>query len=194
MTGSLLPLFLCGVTAGVCSVLFFFLRGLFAGRYPPRRFLLLLPKSVKKKKKKQGRTLGFLLDFAFCFLFGAYLVLYDATVLMGRGRIHHLCAFLFGCFLVRRLFLSVLFRPTERVIVFFLDLLRFLVRCTFYPVRKCFSLLFAILSSLYLILKAKNDRIRMKRKAKREIGSIEGDAGRAFLPAAVTEAIASGRD
>lgn len=194
MTGRLLPLFFCGTAAGVCSVALFFLRRALAGEYPPCRFRFALREKRRKRKGKRGAVVGFFLDFSFCFLFGAYLVLYDATVLGGRGRLFHLAAFSVGCYLVRRLFLSVLFRPTEYAIVFCFDLFRFLLRCLFYPVRKCFSLLFAFLSSVYLILKAKNDRIRLKRRAKREIGSIEGDAGRAFLPAAVTEALASGRE
>ena len=194
MTGRLLPLFLCGATAGGCSVLLFFLRRTLEGDGTPRRFRFLYRQKRRKTKRRRRVALGFLTDFLFCFLFGAYLVLYDATVLGGRGRIFHAVAFFCGVFLVRRVFLFLLFRPAERAVGFCLDLVRFLLRCLTYPARKCFSLLFAFLSSVYLILKAKNDKIRLQRRAKREITAIETDAGRAFLPVAVTESLISGRE
>ena len=193
MTGRLLPLFYCGTVAGGCSVVLFFLRRVLTGKYPPRRFRFAFLEKRRKPKRRRAAAVGFFLDFSLCFLFGGYLVLYDATVLGGRGRLFHLAAFFCGWFLVRRVFLSVLFRPTERAVVFCFDLFRFLLRCLFYPGRKCFSLLFAFLSSLYLILKAKSDKIRSRGRAKREIALIEKDAFGAFLPDAITEALVSGR-
>ena len=190
MTGPLFPLFLLGTAFGGISAFLSLVRGACTGEYPQKRFCF---KASGGRKAKRGKILPFVFDLLFSFLSGCYLVLYDATVLGGRGRLYHLAAFLAGFLAVRYLFLSVLKTQTERVFRFALDLFRFARYCFFYPVRKCFSTIRSILFHAYLILKRKNDKMRMKRKAKREIARLYSDAESAFLPLAVTEALASGR-
>ena len=190
MNGTLFPLFLLGTASGGISTVFSLVRRACAGAYPQKRFRF---KSSGRGKIKRGRILPFLIDLLFSLLTGCYLVLYDATVIGGRGRLYHLAAFLAGFFAVRYLLLSVLKTQTERVFRFWLDLFRFVRYCLFYPVRKCFLLIRSILLFSYLILKRKNDTMKRKRKAKREIARLYSDAETAFLPLAVTEALASGR-
>lgn len=190
MTRALLPLFLLGSAAGGFSVVLSLVRRACLAEFPQKKFCF---KVLGERKAKRGRILPFTLDFLFCFLVGCYLVLYDATLLGGRGRLYHLGVFIAGFLFVRYLFLSVFKRRTESVFRFLLDLCRFVRSCLFYPVRKSFSLIRLILLSAYLILKRKNDRMKWKRKAKREIARLCSDAETAFLPLAVTEALASGR-
>ena len=188
MKGLFLPLF--GAAAGVISVALSLVRRALLSDFPQRRFRV---KGSVERKARRGRILPFLIDLLFSFLIGFYLVLYDATVLGGTGRLHHLGAFFAGFLASRYLFLSVFRMQTENVFCFFLDLFRLLRSCLFFPFRKCFSLIRSILLSAYLILKRKNDRMKRKRKAKREIVRLCSDAETAFLPLAVTEALASGR-
>lgn len=195
MTGTLTTLILAGATTGGVSVVLFFVRAALLGSYPDKFVSFPEKGSVRKaKRKKRGAALRFFLDFFFSLFVGTYLVLYDATVLGGRGRFYHLCFFFFGFFLVRFLFLSLLFRPTERVFIFLLDLIRAAIRFLSFPFRKIFSLLFSFLFNVYLILKRNNDKMKRKREAKREIDRIRSEMDTAFLPSDVTEAIASWRD
>ena len=194
MTGDLIRLFLFGAVSGGCSVFLFFLRRVQSGAYPSR--IPGIPESARRAraKKKRGKILAFFLDFLLAFLAGTYLVLYDATVLGGRGRLFHLFVFFCGLYFVRFLFLSLLFRPTERVFRFAFDLIGVSVFWLFFPIRKCFSFVFANVLGAYLILKRKNDKIRRKTKAKREFERLLIETETAFLPSAVIEAIASRRN
>ena len=185
-----LPLLLLGTTTGVVSAILSLVRRACRGEFPKKRFR---PRGLADRKAKRGRFLPFFLDLLFCFFVGCYLVLYDATVLGGSGRFYHLAVFFAGFLLVRYLFLTALKTQIERVFSFLLDLFRFARSCLFYPFRKCFSLIRSILFFLYLILKRKNDRMIKKRRAKREIVRLCAEAETAFLPLAVTEALASGR-
>ena len=190
MTGPHLTLFLLGTAAGGISAVLSLVRRACIGEYPQKRFLF---RASGRRKARRGRILPFLFDLLFSLLTGCYLVLYDATVLGGSGRLYHLAVFLIGFLTVRYMFLSLLKEQTERVFRFWLDLFRLVRYCLFYPGRKCFSLIRSILLFSYLILKRKNDTMRRKRKAKREIARLYSDAETAFLPLAVTEALASGR-
>ena len=186
MTNFVLPLFLCGVLTGAVSVCVRYLRRVVAGEMPQRLF----PKLAKKKNlgKNMGKPLLFLLDFFFFFLFGAYLVLYDATVLFGQGRLFHFAAFGCGVLMVRYLLLTLLSCVTERVFGIVFDFLRAAVWCVFYPIRKCFSTLYRILFLVYLIIRRKNDRMKWKRKAKRALARLKLESETAFLPKEITEA------
>lgn len=191
MIRSFPTLFFAGAVFGGLFVLSFFI-----GRVDSRR--RRPADSVKRengKCKRRERTFArFCFDFSVSFAGGAYLVLYDATVLGGRGRLVHLAVFFLGVLSVRFLFLKLLFRPTERAVSILCFFVLTVVRLFCFPVRKCFSVLFSILCRLYLILKRKNDKMRKKKQAKREIAQLCSMMDNAFLPAAVTEAIASGRD
>lgn len=192
MTGPVFILLRCGFAVGVCSAVLFLLRRAVAGDYPQRTFRKIVKK--KKTRKRKGRVFSFCADFLLCFLTGTYLVLYDATVLGGRGRFIHLAAFICGLILARFLFLSVFFHPIERAFMLVLDCLRAAGWCLLYPFRKCFALFFGFLFRAYLIMKRKNDKIRKKRKAKREIARLLSGSETSFLPSGVTEAIFSGRE
>lgn len=187
-------LFLAGAAAGVFSVALFFFRCALSGAYSER--IIPFPKKAKRGTgmKKQGRVLSFLLDFIYVFCTGLYLVLYDATLLGGKGRLFHLAFFFLGFFLVRFLFLSPLYRPTERVFRFLSDLAGAAFFCLCFPIRKTFSVILSILFGLYLILKRKNDKMKRKKQAKREIARLYEEMNTAFLPSAVTGAFAPGRD
>lgn len=191
MTGAVPTLFICGSAAGVCSVVLFFLRRTCAGMYPQQTFQRI--KIDKNRRKKRGRTAIVLLDLLFCFFVGTYLVLYDATVLGGTGRLYHLATFFVGFLLIRYLLISVLFRPVERLFRFLLDLFRAAVWCLLLPFRKCFSLFFGFLYRAYLIMKRKNDKMKAKRKAKREIARLLSGSETAFLSSEATGAVFSGR-
>ena len=192
MIGSLLALFLAGTAFGVAFVLSFFICRV-ASEHRVRSGGCF-GNQTKRRPGRGSAIARFLFDFAVAFSAGAYLVLYDATVLGGRGRIVHLAAFFLGVILVRILFLKLLFRQTERAVSFAFALISVVMRWLCLPLRKCFSVLFAILFRLYLILKRKNDKMRRKRRAKREIAGLRSMMDDAFLSSAVTEAIASGRD
>ena len=195
MTRALAELLLFGAATGFVSVVIFFLSRKIKGVLEPRFFQ---NRSKKRRRRKTGRKRGgirtFLLDFLFCILFGSYLVLYDATVLFGRGRPIHLGAFFCGFFLVRKLFLSLLYRQTESLFTFLYDLIGETCRCLFYPIGKTFAFVFSILFRTYLILKRENDKIKTRRKGKRTLARKIRDAQTAFLPAAATEALVSGRE
>ena len=89
MKGLFLPLF--GAAAGVISVALSLVRRALLSDFPQRRFRV---KGSVERNARRGRILPFLIDLLFSFLVGCYLVLYDATVLGGTGRLHHLGAFL----------------------------------------------------------------------------------------------------
>ena len=190
MNEAIITLFVCGLAAGGCSVVLCFLRRASAGAYPQRTFQK--SKTSKSKKKKQGRMTNCSLDFLFCFFVGTYLVLYDATVLGGTGRFYHLAVFFFGFALVRYLLLSVLFRPVEWTFRLLLDLWRAAVWSLTFPLKKCFSFFFGFLYGAYLIMKRKNDKMKAKRKAKREIARLLSGSETAFLSSGATEAVFSG--
>jgi len=194
----LLPLFLVGISVGGVSVFLHFFFALIAGEYPVRIVRIPIRKKKKgnarRKKKRRGCVRKAFLDFFFTFLTGAYLVLYDVTVLGGRGRIHHLAFFFFGVFFARFLLLRLFFGLTENVFRFFFDLIRVAALALTYPFRILLSLFFSILFRAYLILKRKNDRMKMKRKAKREIARLCREADTAFLCVGATETLASGRN
>lgn len=193
MTKPFLTLFLAGAFFGGVFVLSYFLCRAVSDRRENRA--RITPKKKKQRLWDRGKAvIRFVLDFVTIFAAGAYLVLYDATVLGGRGRLFHLVVFLIGGTLVRLIFQNMLFRPTERVVTFVFDSVIRAFSLFLLPVRKCFSLVFTILFRLYLILKRKNDKMRRKKQAKRQIARLHSMMDGAFLPAAVTEAIASGRD
>lgn len=193
MIGSFGTLFLAGVTFGAVSVVLFFVRRYFNGHCPR---CLLSQRNIKKSEKRGAfsRIASFCFDFFLFFFSGTYLVLYDATVLGGLGRIYHLGIFLAGVVLIRRLLLSVLYRPCETIVQGILEVLSALIRLILYPFRKSFSFLSSILCALYLILKQKNDKIKKKKQAKREIRRLFAESDTAFLTAAVTGGFAPGRD
>ena len=191
MNGSVFPLLITGAAWGGISIVLSLFRRASLAEFPQKRFRF---KGIGERKENRGRITPFLIDLLFFLLSGCYLVLYDATVLGGTGRLYQLGAFLAGCLAVRFLFLSVFKKQTEGAFSFLLDLIRFVRSCLFYPLRKCFSVFRSILLLAYLILKRKNDRMKRKRKAKREIDRLCADAETAFLPVAVTEALASGRN
>ena len=183
MIGSFPALFIAGTVFGGLFVLAFFFD------------LVSSDRRGTGVRKRRGRAFArFLFDFVVSFAGGVYLVLYDATLLGGSGRTVHLAVFFLGILTVRFLFLKLLFRPTKRLVSFAFASVSAVVRLVSLPVRKCFSLLFSILCRLYLILKRKNDKMRKKKQAKREIAQLRSMMDDAFLPAAVAEAIASGRD
>lgn len=194
MTRDFLTLIFVGATAGACSVAVFFLRRALSGAFSEPLFGFMRRAKRKKKDQKRGRILSFFLDFLLTLGFGFYFVLYDATVLGGRGRIFHLALFFCGLVTVRGIFLSLLFRPTER---FFRYLFGLVGAAWFFftiPFRKTFSAVFSILFGLYLILKRKNDKIKRKKQAKREIARLFSEMNAAFLPPDVTGAISPGKE
>ena len=193
MTRAYLTLFLFGLTAGAVSVAVRFFRGTISGEYPDR--LLPFPRAKKRKGRPKRRVgiVPFLLDLFLTLLTGLYLVLYDATVLGGRGRPVHLSFFLGGFFLSRFVFLSLFGKQTERAFRFAFEFLYAGIWCLCFPVRKCFSLLFGFLSALYLIIKQNNDKMKWKRRAKRETARLYREMETAFLPPDVTGALIPGR-
>lgn len=193
MTRAFLTLFLFGLTAGAFSVAVGFLRRSLSGEYPDR--VIPFPKEQKRKerRRRRGMIVSFLLDLFLSLLTGLYLVLYDATVLGGRGRPVHLAFFFGGLFFSRFVFLSLFYRQTERAFRFAFDLLYAGIWCLCFPFRKCFSLLFGFLCSLYLIMKRKNDKMKWKRQAKRETARLYREMETAFLPPDLTGALIPGR-
>lgn len=194
MTRAFLTLFFAGAAAGACSVAFRFLRRELCGAYPEPIFGFMKRAGRKKKIRKRGRILSFLLDFLLTFCFGFYLVLYDATVLGGTGRLLHLAVFFSGTVAVRRIALTVLFRPTERFFRYLFGLFGAAWFLLTAPVCKCLRFLFSILFGLYLIIKRKNDTMKRKKQAKRELIRLRSEMNAAFLPPEVTGAFAPGKE
>lgn len=193
MRGAPLFLFLFGAATGAISVAVSIFRRAARGEYPTR----WTPPPIREKRKRKsrrGRIRTILLDFIFTFLTGTYLVLYDATVLGGLGRLYHFAFFLSGFFLLRRLLLFRAYRPCEWVVRLIYDLVRAFVLWLLFPIQKCFSFLFGILSALYLILKQKNAKIKRKKEAKREIKRLYAESDTAFLPAFEIGTFVPGRD
>ena len=172
-----------GVLCGAISVFRSFFKRYRAGDYPPL-FFRFLGRSERKSKKKRKRfsITGAVADFFLSLLFGGYLVLYDVTVLSGKGRAYHLALFL-GCFFLSRWVLShPLGSVTTALFRFVCDLIRAVFLVFTYPLRVFFALFVRFLSYLVLILKRKNDKIKRKRKAKRQIRKRREEMTTAFLP------------
>ena len=175
------PLICAGLFCGAISVYLSFLKRYRSGEYPSL-FPRFLGEFKRKKKRLRFSPLGVVVDFAFSILIGGYLVLFDATVLSGKGRVYHLFLFL-GSMILSRWILS---HPLGRMITFlfrfFCDLFRACFFALTFPFRILFRLSARFLSYLGLILKQKNDRIKKKRKAKRQIRIIRKEMTTAFLP------------
>ena len=173
------------------SVIRSFIKKYRAGEYPPRFFRLPDSFSFNRKNGKHIFP-GAVLDFLVTVLIGGYLVLYDVSVLSGKGRAYHLAVFLCSLFLSRWALNHPLRMILFPILQFFCDLISSCFLVLLYPVRQIFFAGLRFLSFLVLILKRKNDRIRMKRKAKRQIRKRKEEMKTAFLPPAFLGSFGTG--